>query len=61
MTFGNDNGWHHNVHQQLGEQLHYYFVRVRPFVHTEVLEILKKLIADKQVGSVRVFKLFWSV
>src|SRR5437870_2746032 len=55
-----DKAWHHRVHERLGEILFYYFVRVSPRIPSEAKAKLRYLIAEKQLGSIRVFPIFGS-
>src|ERR1700730_183963 len=58
MTFWSTHAWHHSVHELLGETLHYYLVRVRPFDARDVSKRLGQLVQQQKIGSIRVFKLF---
>jgi len=51
-------GWHYLVHMRLGEVLFYYLVRIRPFDLNETAKRMRELLAEKRLGSVRVFPIF---
>jgi hypothetical protein len=51
-------GWHYSVHMRLGEVLFYYLVRIRPFDLSGTAKTIDELLAEKRLGSVRVFPIF---
>lgn len=55
-----DKAWHHCVHERLGEMLFYFFVRVSPRNPSDVKTKLTSFVAEKQIGSIRVFPIFGS-
>jgi hypothetical protein len=60
LEFTADDFWHRQVHQRLGEKLHFYIVRARPLDTPEIINSLKTLIATGFFGSIHVFPIFGS-
>jgi hypothetical protein len=53
-----DLEWHPEVHVRLGEHLHYYLVRVRPFRAQDVESKLDEFLKGSDISSLRVFMIF---
>lgn len=58
-TVGTDYFWHRQVHQRLGEKLHYYIVRARPLDSHEIVRNLKATVS-RLFGSIHVFPIYGS-
>src|ERR1051326_6084358 len=58
MSFWGDKVWNHQVHKQLGESLYYYLVDVRPFEPPKAVASLRHVIAERELGSTRIFTVF---
>jgi hypothetical protein len=57
-SFWRQKAWHHKVHQHLGETLHYYLARVRPYDAPKAKKAIEEMAKLHKLGSIRVFELF---
>ena len=52
--------WHHQVNQNLGERLHYYFIKLRQYRQDEIRRRLEELIQREGIGCIGVYTVYGS-
>jgi len=57
VRFTTEHFWHRQVHQRLGEKLHFYIVRARPLDSLEIVRNLKVSVA-RSFGSIHLFPIY---